>query len=153
TYLGGTGDQNIGYDIAVDGAGNAYITGRTFTNNFPVTASAYQNTYIGSTVGMAFVSRFDASGGLVYSTYFGHSQGTRGHSIATDGAGNVYITGQATGSAAFPFPVTPSAFLQNGSGFLAKINTNGSGASSLVYSTMLSSGNFTNGRAIAADAT
>ncbi len=152
TYLGGTGDQNIGYAIDVDGAGNAFITGRTFTANFPVTASAYQSTYIAGTAGMAFVSRFDASGGLAYSTYFGNSQGTRGHSIATDGAGNAYVTGQATGSAAFPFPVTPSAFLQNGSGFLSKINTNASGASSLVYSTMLSSGNSTNGRAIAADA-
>ena len=70
TYLGGSGDDR-GLGIAVDGSGNAYVTGVTASTNFP-TLNAYQSAYGGN--GDAFVTKFNASGSaLLYSTYLGGS--------------------------------------------------------------------------------
>ena len=74
TYLGGSG-FDLGFDIAVDGAGSAYVTGTidNFSTNFPTTAGAAQTTHAGGFD--AFVTKLDATGsGLVYSTYLGGSE-------------------------------------------------------------------------------
>jgi hypothetical protein len=100
TYLGGSGLNDWGYGIAVDGTGNIYITGYTNSANFPTTAGAYQTTNAGGND--AFVTKFDSSGTPVYSTYLGGSGlNDWGYSIAVDGTGNFYIAGQ-TDSANFP---------------------------------------------------
>jgi hypothetical protein len=70
TYLGGSGSDE-GRGIAVDSSGNAYVTGTTLSTNFP-TANPLQPTYGGSTYD-AFVTKFNPSGALVYSTYHGAS--------------------------------------------------------------------------------
>ncbi|HEV2352469.1 MAG TPA: SBBP repeat-containing protein, partial [Terriglobia bacterium] len=105
TYLGGSnfGDQGLG--IAVDSAGNAYVTGFTASATFP-TASPIQAGLIDGQ--NAFVTNFNAAGSaLVYSTYLGGSGGDMGNGIALDSAGNAYLTG-FTRSA--DFPITPGAY-------------------------------------------
>ena len=97
TYLGGS-DNDYGYGIAVDGSGNAYVTGYT-SGNFPLT-NALQATFGG--VDDAFVTEISANGNtLLYSTYLGASGGDQGNRIAVDGSGNAYVTGR-TNSTNFP---------------------------------------------------
>jgi len=146
TYLGGSsGDEGNG--IAVDGAGNAYVTGRTRSANFP-TANALQPAIGG--IEDAFVAKLNASGtALVYSTYLGGSKGADGYGIAADGAGNAYVTGSTESD---NFPTTPGAFqpafVGSGDAFVAKLNAAGS---ALVYSTYLGGGNQDIGFGIAVD--
>ncbi len=104
TYLGGS-TSDRGEAIAVDSAGSAYVTGYTYSNNFP-TASPYQATLKGSS--NAFVTKFSPGGAtLAYSTYVGGSTNDFGQGIALDSAGAAYIAGY-TYSKDFP---TISAFL------------------------------------------
>jgi Bacterial Ig-like domain (group 3)/Beta-propeller repeat len=131
TYLGGAGGDG-GYGIAVDSAGNAYVTGGTSSTNFP-TANALQPVPGGN--GDAFAAKLDATGaGLVYSTYLGGSGGDAGSGIAVDSAGNAYVTG-GTSSTNFP---TANALQPmpggNGDTFVAKLDAAGT---ALVYSTYL----------------
>src|SRR5439155_834674 len=92
TYLGGSGFDS-GFRIAVDGAGNAYVTGDTFSTNFPTTSGAFQTTF-GGGVRDAFVTKLNPTGSaLVYSTYLGGSEADGGRAIAVDAAGNAYVTG------------------------------------------------------------
>ena len=98
TYLGGSGDD-FGSGIAVDAAGNAYVTGETSSPDFP-TANPVQPSPGGNWD--AFVAKLNPAGSaLVYSTYLGGSQGDGGSGIAVDAAGNAYVTG-GTNSTNFP---------------------------------------------------
>jgi Beta-propeller repeat/IPT/TIG domain len=114
TFLGG-GDKDYGHSIALDGSGNAYVTGETWSPNFPI-ASPLQGANGG--LSDAFVSKFNATGSaLLYSTYFGGEFADGGFSIALDGSGNAYVTGQ-TWSDNFPIQhpfqyhhVPPDAFV------------------------------------------
>src|SRR5262249_19892001 len=88
TYLGGSGASG-GFGIAVDGSGNAYVTGFTRGNSFPTTNGAYQTKNAGKSAGGydAFVTKFNATGSaLVYSTYLGGSGDDYGLNIALDAA-------------------------------------------------------------------
>src|SRR5262249_47253751 len=92
TYLGGSGDE-LGRSIAVDAAGNAYVTGLTISTDFPTTPGAFQTIYNGAAYN-AFVTKLNPGGtALVYSTYLGGAASTTGTSIAVDAAGNAYVTG------------------------------------------------------------
>jgi hypothetical protein len=120
TYIGGSGDER-GLAIAVDGSGNAYVTGRTSSTNYDVTPGAFQTTNGGNTD--VFVTKLNATGtALVYSTYIGGSEGEVGHGIAVDGSGNAYVTGSTSST---NYPVTPGAFqTTNGGGgdvFVTKV--------------------------------
>src|SRR5207247_7975893 len=98
TYLGGSGND-FGASIAVDGSGNAYVTGGTGSSNFP-TANAFQSTLRNAL--NAFVTKLNASGSaLVYSSYLGGSGGDIGNGIAVDSTGNAYVVG-TTNSTDFP---------------------------------------------------
>jgi hypothetical protein len=149
TYLGGSSTET-GIDISVDPTQNAYVTGRTASIDFPV-MNAFDSTYSGGTVEDAFVVRLNAAGSaLVYSTYLSGNFGARGCGIAASNSqGFAYVTGTTSTG----FPVTASAFEATNfnSGFLTKLCTNCSGASSLVYSTFLAHTGSAEGRAIAAD--
>jgi hypothetical protein len=146
TYLGGSGNDE-GRGIAVDGAGNAYVTGTTTSTNFP-TASPLQASYGGSYV-EAFVTKINSLGNaLLYSTYLGGSGGDEGRSIAVDGAGNAYVTGT---TASTNFPTANPLQASNGGGadaFVTKINAAGS---TLVYSTYLGGSGQDGGNGIAVD--
>lgn len=137
TYLGGSGmDQGDG--IAVDSAGNAYITGGTLSTDFPVTPGAFQTVKAGIGEFDAFVTKMNSSGtALIYSTYFGGGNRDFGNDITLDGAGNAYITGLTDSG---DLPTTPGAFRTTPVGgdefdaFAMKLNAAGT---SLVYSTYL----------------
>jgi hypothetical protein len=119
TYLGGS-DYDVGYGIAVDASGNAYVTGQTVSTNFP-TVNALQSTICGSSD--AFVTKINASGSaLVYSTYLGGSGDDIGSGIAVDASGNAYVTGY-TVSHNFPtVNAVQSIFGGSVDAFVTKIN-------------------------------
>jgi hypothetical protein len=100
TFLGGS-EQDVGLGIAVDGAGNSFVTGATLSTTFPgVNGSSIQPATAGS--GDAFVTKINQTGtAIVYSTFLGGSAADGGAGIAVDSAGNAYITG-ITGSSTFP---------------------------------------------------
>ena len=104
TYLGGSyADFPTG--LAVDRQGNAYVTGYTFSTDFPVTAPALQSKNAGSY--NAFFAKISPDGGkLAYSTYLGGSTGDAANAIAVDRTGNAYLTGYAGSD---DFPVTVNA--------------------------------------------
>ncbi len=106
TYLGGAGGSeegggsDSGSGIAVDAAGNAYVTGQTFSTDFP-TANAFQPTY-GGGFSDGFVTKLNADGSaLVYSSFLGGANTDRANSIAVDAAGAAYLFGD-TDSNDFP---------------------------------------------------
>lgn len=147
TYLGGN-VTDLGFRIAVDSSGNAYVAGRTDSTNFP-TANALQPTKAAGED--AFVAKLNATGSaLVYSTHLGGNNNDSGRAIAVDSSGSAYVTG-ATGSTNFP-TVNPLRPAHAGGGidaFVAKLNSTGS---ALVYSTYLGGSGQEEGHAIAADA-
>jgi Beta-propeller repeat len=135
TFIGGSGDD-VGYGIAVDSVGNAYITGDTSSNNFPV-EKPLQKTPGG--LFDAFVVKLSSDGSkLLYSTYIGGRQGDRGDAIAVDASGNAYVTGY-TYSTDFPVvnPIQNAFTDGNVHCFVSKVNASGS---ALVYSTYLGGG-------------
>lgn len=91
TYIGGSLNDS-GYGIAVDGDGNAYITGTTASTNFPTTTGALRTANAGGTD--AFVTKLNKTGSaLVYSTYLGGSGNDEGFGLALDLDGNANVTG------------------------------------------------------------
>src|SRR5262249_22298026 len=112
TYLGGSGND-FGLDIAVDGQGNAYVTGDTTSATLPITPDAPHPTSGGGDD--AFITKLSPAGSaLVYSTYLGGSDDDVGHGIAVDGSQNVYVTGSTLST---NFPTTSGAFqLASGGG-------------------------------------
>ena len=141
--------------IAVDSAGNAYVTGYTAYKDFPTTSGAPFRDPQG--VGLcgnslcrdAFVSKLNAAGtNLVYSTYLGGNSIDYGNGIAVDAAGNAYVTGVTRSS---NFPTTPGSFeSSSGAIFVTKLDAAGT---TLVYSLTLGSGSDNEGgNGIAVDA-
>lgn len=145
TYLGG-GNDDIGYDIAVDISGNAYITGLTWSNNFPTISPLYKNIAGNND---AFITKLNTTGSVVYSTYLGGNMYDSGHGITTDISGNAYITGVTRSD---NFPATSAAHgssAGNNDAFITKLNTAGN---KLVYSLYLGGDNDDAGYGIAVDA-
>ncbi|MBM3764173.1 MAG: hypothetical protein FJW32_02170 [Acidobacteria bacterium] len=156
TYLGGRGTDRC-YAVAADSAGNAYVTGRTNSTDFPVSEGAPQASYrggvvqktealipIGNDPSDAFVAKLNPSGSaVVYATYVGGSSNDTGTAIAVDAQGNAYVAG-VTNSVNFPVTqgAPQSAYggaqgqpdLNIGDGFVLKLNPSGT---SLAYSTYL----------------
>jgi hypothetical protein len=149
TYLGGNGDLDSGHGIAVDSAGNAYVTGLTDSTDFPTTLGAiYTTDNPGSNV---FVSKVNALGtSLAYSAYLGGNSLDYGNSIAVDAAGNAYVTGITLSN---DFPTTTGSFditdNPDSDAFVARLNASGS---ALIYSTYLGGDSFDAGNGIAVDA-
>lgn len=105
TFLGGS-DYDTGHGIAVDGAGSAYVTGGTFSTNFPFTAGAFDTSYNGG--GDTYVAKLNPTGSeLVFATFLGGSDGDVGVDVALHGVGSAYVTGMTSSS---DFPATPGAF-------------------------------------------
>ena len=135
-YIGGVDDED-GKGIAVDGSGNAYVTGYTYSTNFPRIVGPDMTNNGGSTE--AFVAKVKADGtGLVYCGHIGGGVSDRGYGndsgngIAVDGSGNAYVAG-GTDSSEATFPVTGGPDLTyNGldDAFVAKVKADGTG---LIY--------------------
>jgi len=102
TYLGGSFDDYASA-IAVDASGNAYITGSTYSTDFPL-ANPTQGTIGGGVAGFsdAFVTKINPAGSaIVFSTYLGGSDTDNGDGVAIDSSGATYVTGR-TLSTDFP---------------------------------------------------
>ena len=141
SFIGGS-DEDTASAVAIDADRNVYVTGLTFSGDFPTTPGALKSP--GANM---YVSKIDATGStVVYSAYFG--SGFPG-GIAIDSDRNAYVTGNARSD----FPTTPGAFqtTQNGhaNAFVLKLDAAGS---TLVYSTFLNSGFYAIGQGIALDA-
>jgi uncharacterized protein (TIGR03437 family) len=186
SYLGGSRTDNIGLatgpgnlqvgasqGLALDSAGSVYVTGYTYSVDFP-TQKAYQSAPPIKQQGVppgqwpsVFVSKFSPDGSsLLYSTYLGGNGVDRAYAIAVDGGGNAYVTGQTS---SVDFPVTAGAYQtvcspvpnmtgaasaaascnsSNTSAFVTKLNSTGTG---IVYSTFLGGYGWAYGTAIAVD--
>ncbi len=148
TYLGGS-VRDGGQGIAVDSAGNAYVTGLTNSPDFPTATGAFQSALAGGFD--AFVTKINPVGSapLVYSTYLGGSGDDYGLGIAVDAAGNASLTGFTNST---NFPTTLSAFQTTPGGsadaFVTKLNSSGS---ALIYSTYLGGSGDDAGQGIALD--
>lgn len=152
TYLGGSNDDE-GYGIVVDSAGNSYITGYTWSSAFPT-----QNPVQGTRGGNAdvFVSKLNAAGdAIAFSTYLGGTADEQGRSIALDAAGRIILAGE-TESSNFPLANPLDSTFGGGTCsstagpcddlFIAQLSTDGS---SLLYSTYLGGANDDEGHAVA----
>ncbi len=144
TYLGGQGSDGANA-VAVDHAGNVYLTGNTQSDDFPISSHVVQGRYSsGSCVDSSgvtgpcddvFVAKLNPEGVLLYSTYLGGSSGDRGFGIAVAGYGTVYVAGQTS---SINFPIKNALQPRYGGGdhdaFIAHLSADGS---TLLYSTYL----------------
>jgi len=171
-YIGqamGPGNLQVGASqgLAVDSAGSIYVTGSTYSLDFP-TKSGYQSTppaKQGSWPAV-FVTKFSPDGtSLIYSTYLGGNGSEFAYAIAVDSSGDAYVTGQTN---SVNFPITTGAYQTvcsptptnqgppyaaacnsaNASAFVTKLNATGN---ALVYSTFFGGYGWAYGTAIAVD--
>ena len=146
TFLGGSAGERAN-SMAVDSAGNAYVTGTTSSTDFPI-VNAYNDTY--GQFHDCFVFKLNATGnGLLYATFIGGSNEDRGQSIAVDAQGNAYVTGY-TESPDFPTVNPIDSSQEGGDAFVLKLSSNGD---SLVYSTLLGGSDKDYPRALALSST
>jgi hypothetical protein len=145
TYLGGSnGDE--GDAIAVDAAGNAFVTGTTRSSEW-TTPSAYDTTFNGPSD--MFVAKLSASGSeLVYATCLGSDGVDWGTGIAVDTSGNAYISGFTSSSGWATGGAYDTVLSGSFEAFAAKLNQSGS---SLIYATYLGFAGESFGSAIAVD--
>ena len=131
TYLGGNYGENVvtrgaGGAIAVDASGSAYVTGNTFSTNFPTLGAI--NATCNSPCNEAYVSKLNPSGtSLVYSTFLGGTgnKNSVGMSIAVDSSGSAFVGGTTTFT---NFPLSSNAFQSSpGPGFITKLAPDGTG--------------------------
>jgi hypothetical protein len=130
TLFGGSGSES-GAALALDTAGNAWVTGGTSSLDFPVTADALDSSLNGG-ITDAFVAKLNPAGSaLGYATFFGGTNPEGGADLALSAAGNLYITGKTYSP---DFPTTPGAFdrvfngdpsIFWGDGFVFKLTTGG----------------------------
>ncbi len=144
TYLGGN-DSDGGLCIAVDASGCAYVTGVTWSTNFP-TQNPYQ---VNRGADDVFVTKLSSSGNtLIYSTYLGGSSSDQSRGIAVDASGCAYVTGE-TWSTNFPTQNPYQRYVDLCEVFVTKLSSSGN---TLVYSTYLGSESLEGGLGIAVDA-
>lgn len=159
TYLGGRFSDR-GLDIAVDSAGNAYISGWTQSTDFPVTPGAFQtktaNPKQGGVTADAFITKLNASGSaLLYSSYLGGAGDDFGDAIVSSG-GFAFVAGETTSTTKFP---TKAGFQTSNRGgrdaFIAKVDTSVNNSAdapgSLVFSSYLGGGGWDRAADVTAD--
>ncbi len=147
TFLGGSA-LDLCTGIAIDASDDAYVTGTTYSPNFPI-HRALQSNLMGSA--SAFVTEINPTGSaLLYSTYLGGSVVDNGTAIAVDSSGSAYIAG-ATSSPDFPTTLGAAQTVLGGryNAFVAKVAPAGLG---LTYSTLIGGAGSDSAVAIAVDA-
>lgn len=151
TYLGGS-QQNVGTAIAVNESGEAYVTGSTYSSDFPVTTGTLQPHNAGDMD--AFIAKLSADGShLLYSTYLGGSGEDEARGLALDGSGSAFIAGVTRSN---DFPVNRLRNHVNcGAGpcqeaFVARINAM---ATAVDYVTSIGGSGDTSANSVALDAT
>jgi len=106
TYFGGNGWEEA-FNVAVDGSGNVFVVGRTYsTSGFPLEnpgGGAYFDDTVDGGAFDAFIAKFSGSNlSLLWSTYFGGSNWDEAFSVAVDGSGNVFVVGRTYSTSGFP---------------------------------------------------
>ncbi len=157
TFVGGS-NMEFANGLAIDAAGNAYVTGQTKSSNYPTTGGAFdrslnvpQNCPRCATDNTDnFVFKLNAAGSaLAYSTYLGGTDYDAARGIAVDSGGNAYVTGETLSG---DYPTTAGAFDRTRGGqydmFLTKLNPTGS---ALAYSTFIGGTAVDNGDHVALD--
>ncbi|MBI2488265.1 MAG: SBBP repeat-containing protein [Planctomycetes bacterium] len=152
TYLGGS-YYSLGDSLTLDTSGHVYVTGYTYSTDFPTTSGAYDTSQNGNGYDDVFISKLDGGlTSLLASTYLGGSNIDVSNSLTLDTSGNVYVMGYTD---SYDFPTTSGAYdtSQNGSGsydvFISKLN---GGLTSLLASTYLGgSGNDYGGESLTLD--
>ena len=147
TYLGGR-RQDIGYDIDVDAAGNAYVVGTTQSLDWPF-ANPLQPALGGKRD--VFITKLDPTGTeLLYTTYLGGKKNDEGYAVKVTDSGQAYLTGYTRSR---DFPLTPSAWQSRSGGgdeaFIAKLSADGT---ALEYATYLGGEGLDHAKDIALDA-
>lgn len=133
TYLGGTSDDDFGA-MLVTSSGDVYITGTTFSDDFP-TANAYQTALGGSsdTNCNAFLVKFTSAQALNYSTYLGGSGNDHGEALALAPTGRIWVAGDTQST---DFPVTggfQSTLIGKQNMFVAALDPRNSDKATFVY--------------------
>ena len=105
TYIGGK-YNDFGDAMAVDSLGNAHVGGYAFSNNFPVTANAFQSQNGGTWNGIVLELN-SAGSALIYSSYLGGNQVDGIDALGLDSFGDTFVTGFASST---NFPIAGSAF-------------------------------------------
>lgn len=139
TYLGGS-QNDIAASVAVDGSGNAYVTGTTQSSDFPVKNAFQSKLGGGMDCGLAgevrncpnvFLTKLNSNGAIVYSTYLGGAEADYGQGVAVTSGGVAWVTGSASSA---NLPVTSGAFRSSctansknrcSDGFAARFTTSG----------------------------
>lgn len=140
TYLGGSNDVDIAHDIDLDSGGNAYLSGRTNSSNFPVSAGAFDTVHNGGRD--VFVAKMNpnASGAAsrVYATFVGAGGDEEGNGISVDTSGRAYVTGYTLSNTFPTVNAFDSGFNGSRDAFVLRVNATGS---ALDYSTFLGGSN------------
>jgi hypothetical protein len=136
TYLGGS-KSDAGRGIAVDAAGNVFVSGTTFSADLPASTGALQTSFNG--VQDVFISKLEAKGNLAFTTYLGGNDGESVAGLALDPQGNIIVAGYTSSS---NFPTSDNTlqkfnrggFFVGSDGYLTKLDPTGS---KLVYSSYI----------------
>lgn len=142
TIVGGSENEFPG-SIALDGSGNIYLAGRTFSNDFPVLGAVDgsfngANNFNNNTISDAFYLKLNSSGNVIqFSSFLGGDLSDGAIGIKLDNNGDLYVVGRTESN---DFPTTSGSFMPNYCSFcgnltfVTKINTSGN---SIVYSTYM----------------
>jgi len=148
TFLGGD-DADIGRDIVVDADHNVYVTGGTWSTDFPTTTVAFEKSNQGDRD--VFVAKLDATGtALEYATYLGGTGQEEARAVAIDTAGNAYVTGWTRSTDLYTETAVYDPTFNGGvfDVFLMKLNPSGS---ELLYSTYIGGDDEDQGMGLAVD--
>ncbi len=118
TYLGGSGND-AGYSLIVDDTLQVFVTGGTYSSNFPTKPGCYQTTYNGGKAD-GFIAKINAAGNtLLKSTYIGTASYDQSYFIQSDVKGRIYVYGQSLGN----MPVSPGVYANpNSHQFIARLD-------------------------------
>jgi hypothetical protein len=149
TYFGGTGLEEV-RKIALDANNNVVLTGYTMSSDFPTTAGALSRAPLGNAdVFVTVVNPLDPAHFLVYSTYFGGSQGDVAYDVLPDADGNIYVTGYTLSPDLFTVSAPQPGWGGGINVFVAKIKPGTAGRAGVLFSTYVGQDGLYVGNALA----